>query len=1143
MKKIYTSVLLLFILFKVNSQTPINLFSQPNYTFTENFADIANWTFATTPANGTFTSGIGASAWKGLDVGGTTTIPDANKITTSTTFFQTPPSGSGGYSSGVYKGTQNIVLLSTGTTDNTTSAAMDFYLDFTGINANNLSFDWAVLNNSTGNRNSSLKVYASIDGITFTEITSARVNNFTNNSPTTVAGSINNVSLPSIFNNSATARLRFYYHNGTGASGSPASGSRPRLSLDNIKVTAVPSNPCTTPTAQPTNFNATSVLSTAIQFSFTHASPQPNNYLVVISTNSSLSSAPVNGTTYNVGDNLGDGNVVAITNNNSVSVSGLNPSTTYYFFIFSMNNSCTGGPLYLLNNPLQSSVTTLSGNTNCVAPSSQPTQLQFSNITLTSITGNFTAAFGTDEYLIVRTTSSTFTGTINNGTLYSGGQVLGNGSVVTRTAGTNFISNNLTSGTKYFFFVFGLNRLNCNNGPVYRTLSPLKDSATTISQPVCVTPTQQPTNLNLSAGKNYVNGYFTYSTSADGYLIVRTTTTTLSTNPTDGVAYTNGNTLGNGTVIYSGNATSFIDVNLNPSTTYYYFIFSRNGICTGGIKYLTSNPLTGNSTTTAVATLNTYYGNLHAHSYYSDGNQDNPSFTPANDFAYAKNSLCLDFLGISEHNHATAGLSISNWPLGINQANAATTSTFLALYGMEWGVISNGGHVLVYGTNQLIGWETNNYNIYVPKSNYLGTPETNGTIGLFRTINNLGGNVFASLAHPSSSDFENIAFTNFNATADSAIKGCAVASGPAFSTNTSYTDPPSILSFIDYYQRMLAKGYHIAPTIDHDNHNTTYGRTTYSRLAVVAPTLTNNDFFAAMKNRNFYATEDCDTKIQFTVNNNLMGSILSGDQFPSISVYAIDPTNISTPTIKLMYGVPGSNVTAIEIASVTGNVLNFTDFNIANGSTAYYYVDITIAGNRSISAPIWYTKNTIVPLHFISFNALVENDKTVLLNFQTSNEINTEKFIVERSIDGVKFVPIDSLYSNNNLNFNYYSVIDYQPYAGINYYRIKQIDKDGKFSFSKITSVNLKDVSINAFNIYPNPVNDELKLNIHSKNQEKATIVIYDIWGRILLNEVKELIKGNQIISVPTNHLKAGNYFISLQWRENFVKHKFLKLF
>ena len=1139
MKEIYTIALLLFFVSKVQSQSPISLSAQPNFTYTENFSDIDNWIFSTTPANGTFTTGIGASAWKGLEVGGTTTVPDATKITTNSTFFQTPPSGSGGYSSGVYRGTQQIQLLSTGTTDNTSSVAIDFYLNFTGINANSLSFDWAVLNNSTGNRNGSLKIYASVDGITFSEINSARVNNFTNNSATTVAGSVNNVSLPSIFNNSATARLRFYYHNGTGGT----SGSRPRLSLDNIKVTAVPTNPCTTPSAQPSNFISTSILSTAIQFSYTHASPIPNNYLVVMSNNSSLSSMPVNGIIYNLNDNLGDGNVVDITNNNTVSVSGLTTSTTYYFFIFSMNNSCTGGPLYLINNPLQSSITTLSGNTNCIAPSSQPTQLQLSNITLTSITGNFTAAFGTDEYLIIRTTSSNFTGTINNGILYSGGQVLGNGSVVTRTAGTNFIGNNLASGTKYFFFVFGLNRLNCNNGPVYLTNNPLKDSATTVSLPVCSTPLQQPTNLTLSAEKNTINGYFAASTSADGYLVVRASTSTLSTNPTDVVTYINGNSIGNGTVIYSGNATSFIDINLSSATAYYYFIFARNGNCTGGIKYLTNTPLTGNSTTTAVAAFNFYFGNLHAHSSYSDGNQDNLSLTPADDYAYAKNSLCLDFLGISEHNHATANMTLTKWPLGLSQATAATTSNFLALYGMEWGVISNGGHVLIYGTNQLIGWETNNYNTYVPKSNYLGTPETNGTLGLFRTVNNFGGNTFASLAHPSSSDFENLSNIAYNSSADSSIVACAVASGPSTSSNTNYLDPPFSFGYIDYYQRMLSKGYHLAPSIDHDNHNTTFGRTSYSRLAVVAPTIAYSDFYNSMKNRNFYATEDCDTRIQFTINNSIMGSIINGNQAPSISIYAIDPTNISIPTIKLMYGVPGSNILAFEITSVNGNILNYTDFNLANSTTAYYYADITIAGNRSISAPIWYTKNAIVPLQFISFNAIVENDKTVLLNFQTANEINTEKFIIEKSLDGVHFSSIDSLYSNQNITLNNYSTKDYNPYSGINYYRIKQIDKDGRFSYSKIISINIKDISINAFNIYPNPVNAELKLNIHSKKDEKVTLLIHDIFGRILLQEVKNLTKGNQILSLNTDRLKFGNYFISLQWQENAVKHKFLKLF
>ena len=152
----------------------------------------------------------------------------ANRITTLSNFFQVP-TGTGApiYSGGVYRGNQSMILLSTGTTDNSTSVAMDFFLDFTGINAGTLSFDWAQLNNgSTGSRTGSLRVYASTDGTIFSEITAAQVLNFANN--TSVSGTVSNIALPSIFNGSATARLRFYYHNGTGGTG----GSRPRLNLD-----------------------------------------------------------------------------------------------------------------------------------------------------------------------------------------------------------------------------------------------------------------------------------------------------------------------------------------------------------------------------------------------------------------------------------------------------------------------------------------------------------------------------------------------------------------------------------------------------------------------------------------------------------------------------------------------------------------------------------------------------------------------------------------------------------------------------------------------------------------------------------------------------------------------------------------------
>ncbi|MGI4874199.1 MAG: T9SS type A sorting domain-containing protein [Janthinobacterium lividum] len=129
----------------------------------------------------------------------------------------------------------NLVFLTTGSTDNTTALAVDLFLDFTGRTAGTLSFDYAAIANSTGNRGGSLKVYTSIDGTTFTELTAASVNNLTNNVAAT--GSKSAVALPTSFSGSSTARIRFYYHNGVSTATSPT-GSRPKISIDNLAVTS-----------------------------------------------------------------------------------------------------------------------------------------------------------------------------------------------------------------------------------------------------------------------------------------------------------------------------------------------------------------------------------------------------------------------------------------------------------------------------------------------------------------------------------------------------------------------------------------------------------------------------------------------------------------------------------------------------------------------------------------------------------------------------------------------------------------------------------------------------------------------------------------------------------------------------------------
>jgi hypothetical protein len=1088
---------------------PVPMAAQPGLSYTEDFADISDW-------SNFFILGDGANHFNGLSSNTTAPatpglIPGATILTASTLSFQTNATGtppaitSGGVQRGTdqlspLSPTQSIILLSTGSPDNSTSAAIDFYMDFTGVNAGTLSFDFATLNNSTGNRNGSLRVYASVDGTSFTELTGASVLSFTNNTP--ISGSRNNIALPAIFNGSATARLRFYYHNGSGNTGS---GSRPKISIDNLNVTALPNVACTTPTAAPTNLTFGTITDASIQGNFTAASPAPDHYLVVRSTSNTLSGNPVDGTNYAVGDALGGGTVVSYSVDASFTASGLTSSTTYYFYIFSANGVCLGGPLYYTAAVLTGNATTLAPPPACTAPASQASNLVFGTTSINSIQASFTAATA-DEYLVLRSTSATLSNNPTDAQVYNAGDILGNAVVVQRNATTSFTATGLQPNTQYYFFIFSINSLACVNGPAYNIAAPLNGTQTTQSLPPCVTPTAQPTGLYLTASNTIITGSFTASANTDDYLIIRSTLATLSATPADNTDYNVGDNLGGGTVISNSLTTSIISNGLTPNTTYYFFVFATNKNCSGGTKYNTANPLTGSATTSNAIVNNYYFGTFHSHSNYSDGTN-----TPGAAYDFAQNAECMDYLGISEHNHNTVGTTVTNYHLGITAAQdyTSTHSNFIALYGMEWGVINNGGHVLIYGDgmNNLWGWQsgagpwgpTNNYDEYVPQSTYLGST------GLFKKVNdNIGTNTFASLAHPDFSHFSNIANIAYSAEADDAIVGTAVESGPAFSTNTTYTNP-STMSFSLYYKTMLAKGYHLGPTVDHDNHENTFGRTTRARTAVVAPALTKTEIIKGMRDMHFYATEDCDSKVDFTINTKIMGTIMTGAFAPNISIILTDgvintPPPTTTPIIRIMFGVPGSGVLPVKIDSALGTSLNYTDNNLANLATGYYYLDITTAnGGSIITAPIWYTRNdasVVLAVKLNSFN-VQKIDKVAKITWTTEQETNSSHFVIERSVDGRTWNAIASVAAagNSGQRINY-SIFDNAPIRGINYYRLKEVDKDNKYEYSDIKKALFNtDYTVQ---VVPNPATDFINLYRAKTGNQPATIHVLNADGKIV---------------------------------------------
>jgi trimeric autotransporter adhesin len=533
---------------------------------------------------------------------------------------------------------------------------------------------------------------------------------------------------------------------------------------------------------------------------------------------------------------------------------------------------------------------------------------------------------------------------------------------------------------------------------------------------------------------------------------------------------------------------------------------------------------------------NYYYGNIHAHSSYSDGNKDSVAsgyYYPGQDFYYAKSSFHMDFLGISEHNHYNAinnpGMHVADYTKGLYEADTANVDgTFVSMFGFEWGVINNGGHVIVYGLPGLVGWETgsgawgstNNYTIFCAKSVY-----TN-----FWPIVNNYPNAFCTLAHPQDLDYNDLlGAANYSDVADNAIAGVAIRSGGAFSTTTNYSDAPAAL-YDTSFQDALAKGYHVGPTIDHDNHNSTFGRTNHGRTVVLANALSRNDIMNAYKANRFYASDDWDARINFTVNGNVMGSNVTVTSNSTINVSILDAQNnvgAADPTkkIEIFYGIHGSNLRpTILTSNVSQNSLSFIHPTVVNDSF-YYYAKITQLDNDVIwSSPIWIKKTaSVLANKLISFDG-IEKKETSLLSWSTSDDSNFKYFEIEYSKDGFQFEKIGEV---NKSTFNEYIYSANLFNNGINFYRLKMIDINGTVSYSTIIKIN-KNNTISTIIISPNPVLDILSFDFNSLQKENITCKIYNGEGREIISTTKKIQIGNNTFFINVNTLPKGIYFLVL---------------
>jgi hypothetical protein len=406
--------------------------------------------------------------------------------------------------------------------------------------------------------------------------------------------------------------------------------------------------------------------------------------------------------------------------------------------------------------------------------------------------------------------------------------------------------------------------------------------------------------------------------------------------------------------------------------------------------------------------FNFYFGSLHNQTSYSDGGHANDStcssstthqasdFTPAQAYNYARNTARLDFLAITDHNHlfdnACPGCSgatvIQRYHDGLNAAMAANVDgSFVGIYGMEWGYISNDnfpneGHIGLFEIPKLFGWESGFYEVF--------TDPAGSSYPAMYTVakaNPSPWGAFGSFNHPSTEtggDFNQFGYT---ADGDDVIAMTAVISGPATGFSVTQADSgnryagpntslyPSWATY-DVYNRILGAGFHVAPVADPDVHCSNYGTSTHDRTVILAPTLTKAAIFDAIKNRRVYASSDATAQLVFTLRDSSGVTHYMGEGYSRTAGPVATSGAITLHTRH--YNVNGKTAASIQIFEPVPNNLAGESTLIGSGTASpfdftltppagkhTYYVYVTQNDGAEIwSAPIWINHSAVATPDF-----------------------------------------------------------------------------------------------------------------------------------------------------------------------------------
>lgn len=192
-----------------------------------------------------------------------------------------------------------------------------------------------------------------------------------------------------------------------------------------------------------------------------------------------------------------------------------------------------------------------------------------------------------------------------------------------------------------------------------------------------------------------------------------------------------------------------------------------------------------------------------------------------------------------------------------------------------------------------------------------------------------------------------------------------------------------------------------------------------------------------------------------------------------------------------------------------------------NWGTNIGYPDPTCGG---LSCP------PTVPVTLLSFEADILKNDRVLLQWKTETEVNNRGFEIHRSINGTNW---ETLGFQNGSGMTSkiieYQFIDHSPPFGTVYYRLKQIDYDGKYTFSRVLSLKILSNKNKIGELYPNPSQSGLiNLDYSYTENTMLTVSVFEISGKKLLSQKYSILEGNNTLRLDFSSLQSGIYIVTI---------------